>query len=162
MLNLLKKRLKNEKGLTLVELLAVIVILAIVAAIAIPAIGNIIDNSRYKAAKADAIIILEAANIYFTDNPSKSEVKISELKTSGYVENLGTFKDDNNGKVTKNNNNGKELALTGVAKISDGKTIEFTNATIEKISEDSRSAKEAFGSRNSATIPSGSGQSGGN
>lgn len=37
-------RVKNEKGLTLVELLAVIVILAIVAAIAIPAISNVIDN----------------------------------------------------------------------------------------------------------------------
>ena len=42
----MKQILKNEKGLTLIELLAVIVILAIVAAIAVPAIGNIIENSR--------------------------------------------------------------------------------------------------------------------
>ena len=38
----MKKQLNNEKGLTLIELLAVIVILAIIAAIAVPAIGNII------------------------------------------------------------------------------------------------------------------------
>ncbi len=40
----LKKLLKNQKGFTLVELLAVIVILGIIAAIAIPSIGNIIDK----------------------------------------------------------------------------------------------------------------------
>ena len=48
----LQKRLKNEKGLTLVELLAVIVILGIIAAIAVPSIGNIIDNSRDKCGKS--------------------------------------------------------------------------------------------------------------
>ncbi|NKZ30426.1 prepilin-type N-terminal cleavage/methylation domain-containing protein [Ureibacillus thermosphaericus] len=144
----MKKRLKNEKGLTLVELLAVIVILAIVAMIAVPAIGNIIDNSRYKAAKADAIMILEAANIYFTDNPSKTEVAIKELNESGYVENLGTFKRESGGKV----NNGKPLTLNGTATISGEKTVKFTNATIEKISEDERSAKEAFNGGTSAEI----------
>lgn len=35
----IKKLLKNQKGFTLVELLAVIVILGIIAAIAIPSIG---------------------------------------------------------------------------------------------------------------------------
>ncbi len=42
----LQKRLNNEKGLTLVELLAVIVILGIIAAIAVPSIGGIIENSE--------------------------------------------------------------------------------------------------------------------
>lgn len=41
-----KKLLKNEKGLTLVELLAVIVILAIIAAIAVPAIGILLISRR--------------------------------------------------------------------------------------------------------------------
>ncbi|RQW74535.1 prepilin-type N-terminal cleavage/methylation domain-containing protein [Lysinibacillus composti] len=89
--NLLKKRLGNEKGLTLIELLAVIVILAIIAAIAIPAIGSIIDNSRGKAQVADAINILDAANLYFTDNPNDTDntVKGTELLSAGYVETLG-------------------------------------------------------------------------
>lgn len=65
MFNTLKKRIKNEEGLSLVELLAVIVILAIVAAIAIPAIGNIIESSRVKAAKADAANVLNAGQIFF-------------------------------------------------------------------------------------------------
>ncbi|WP_339174838.1 prepilin-type N-terminal cleavage/methylation domain-containing protein [Solibacillus sp. FSL R5-0691] len=63
MFNTLKKRIKNEKGLSLVELLAVIVILAIVAAIAIPAIGNIINNSRDKAEISDAINIIAGGKL---------------------------------------------------------------------------------------------------
>ena len=73
MLKLIKKRLKNQKGLTLVEVLAVVVILAIVAMIAIPAIGNIIENNRIKAIKADAVNIISAANIYFTDRGTKMD-----------------------------------------------------------------------------------------
>lgn len=60
---LLNKRLNNEKGLTLVELLAVIVILAIIAAIAIPSIGNIINRSEDKAILAEASNILAGAKI---------------------------------------------------------------------------------------------------
>lgn len=67
MFNTLKKRIENEKGLSLVELLAVIVILAIVAAIAIPAIGNIIANSKAKSEISDAIQILNAAKMYELD-----------------------------------------------------------------------------------------------
>lgn len=76
MKKLIKKRL-NQKGLTLIELLAVIVILAIVAAIAIPAIGNIISNSRVGAIKGDAQTALSAANIYFTDNGSANGTVVS-------------------------------------------------------------------------------------
>lgn len=64
MRNFLKKRLKNERGLTLVELLAVIVILAIVALIAFVMIGNIIENSRKDAHVANAQQLIEAAKLY--------------------------------------------------------------------------------------------------
>lgn len=40
---------KNEKGITLIELLAVIVILGIIAAIAVPAVGSMISKSRVNA-----------------------------------------------------------------------------------------------------------------
>ena len=59
----MKKRIKNEKGLTLIELLAVIVILAIIAAIAIPAIGNIINNSKDKATISEALNIVAGAKL---------------------------------------------------------------------------------------------------
>lgn len=57
------KHVKNQKGLTLVELLAVIVILGIIAAIAVPAIGNIIENSRKDAHVANAESLYNAARL---------------------------------------------------------------------------------------------------
>lgn len=65
--NLLNKKLKNEKGLTLIELLAVIVILAIIALIAIPAIGSIISNSKSKAILSDATTIIAGAKTAIAD-----------------------------------------------------------------------------------------------
>lgn len=69
-----KKLLKNEKGLTLVELLAVIVILAIIAAIAVPAIGNIINKSKDRAILAEASNILAGAKIAYIDGACKSDI----------------------------------------------------------------------------------------
>jgi len=60
----MKKLLKNKKGLTLVELLAVIVILGIVAAIAIPSIGKVIENSKKNADRASYDMIVDAATRY--------------------------------------------------------------------------------------------------
>ncbi|MFE3576607.1 prepilin-type N-terminal cleavage/methylation domain-containing protein [Lysinibacillus sp. NPDC059133] len=70
-----KKLLKNQKGLTLIELLAVIVILAIIAAIAIPAIGNIINNSKDKAILSDAAGLLSGAKIAIADGACSETVK---------------------------------------------------------------------------------------
>jgi type IV pilus assembly protein PilA len=70
MIKMLKNKLKEEKGLTLIELLAVIVILGIIAAIAIPSIGKVISNSKDKAQIAEAIQIIDAARLSHADDPS--------------------------------------------------------------------------------------------
>ncbi len=150
-----KKLVKNEKGLTLVELLAVIVILAIVAAIAVPAIGNVIENSRYKATKSDAITVLNAANIYFTEKQTNEKgeavesVTIEELNDAGYLEDPGTFADGNvadgnvkEAKVTKATGGN---TLDATATYSGDVKVKFVNATIQDITKDERSAKEARG-----------------
>ncbi|AOM82354.1 pilus assembly FimT family protein [Salisediminibacterium beveridgei] len=69
----MKKFLKNQKGLTLVELLAVIVILGIIAAIAVPAIANIIDNSRKDAQIANAEAMYDAARLAVVGENVNSE-----------------------------------------------------------------------------------------
>lgn len=132
----LQKRLKNEKGLTLVELLAVIVILGIIAAIAVPSIGNIVENSRVKAIKADALMVLSAAEMYYIDNPdATSPVTIKALKDAGFLDDYGSFA-------------GVETSATGVTLVStgtgntltaDGKngkaTLKFDGATKEAINK---------------------------
>ena len=64
------KMLKNQKGMTLVELLAVMVIIGIIAAISIPAIGGLLENSRKDSMIADATALQEAARLYVVSNES--------------------------------------------------------------------------------------------
>lgn len=91
--NLLNKKLKNEKGLTLIELLAVIVILAIIALIAIPAIGNIISNSKSKAVLSDATTIISGAKTAIADGVCGAPADDKSVTCTGeqlkdYVEGL--------------------------------------------------------------------------
>ncbi|MGK4151852.1 prepilin-type N-terminal cleavage/methylation domain-containing protein [Kurthia gibsonii] len=92
MRNLLNKKLKNEKGLTLIELLAVIVILAIIALIAIPAIGSIVSNSKSKAVLSDATAIIAGAKTAITDGAcgaaSNGEVICEKAELADFVEDV--------------------------------------------------------------------------
>lgn len=65
------KTLKNQKGITLVELLAVMVIVGIIAAISIPAIGNLIENTRKDAYIAIGQNLQESARLVASQNADK-------------------------------------------------------------------------------------------
>ncbi|WP_214875300.1 prepilin-type N-terminal cleavage/methylation domain-containing protein [Exiguobacterium sp. CH10] len=90
------KQLKDERGLTLVELLVVVVILGIIAAIAVVAIGGIIENSKKDAMVADAKQMVSAAKLYTASNPVsdsttmkfKGTVDSGEADGTTYVDNL--------------------------------------------------------------------------
>lgn len=144
-----KKLFKNEKGLTLVELLAVIVILGIVAGIAVPSVMNIMQKSKVNAVKADAIQILSAAKTYAASNPDDAEISESEIadyisksklntSTSTTVEDFTvavldegeTFKLTTKDKVTVNN---ATLTFTGATTAGINENKEFKgNITINK------------------------------
>ncbi|GAA0498385.1 hypothetical protein GCM10008986_26850 [Salinibacillus aidingensis] len=134
---MLKKTLKKEKGFTLIELLAVIVIIAIIAAIAIPAIGNIIQNSREDGVKSDALQILEAAQLYKMEvNPASADdgtdttVKASELETQGYLE---LSNDDFNDAEV--NLSAQPITIT-VDVQAGNTTLSFDGATKQEINDD--------------------------
>lgn len=135
----LKKHLKNEKGLTLVELLAVIVILGIIAAIAVPSIGNIIENSRIKAAKADALNAISAGQLYFAEN-DETEVTLEKLQTEGYMKDLGTLESGKTTGKVINATATDAIKINATATYKDGKTVTFTNATVKQIN-DSKNAE---------------------
>jgi type IV pilus assembly protein PilA len=86
--NIMKKWFKNAKGLTLVELLAVIVILGIVAAIAVPAIGSTISKSKVNADASTVKLIQDAGYRYaITENISATKtMTVAELVTAGYLQ----------------------------------------------------------------------------
>lgn len=143
----IQNKLKEQKGLTLIELLAVIVIIAIIAAIAIPAIGNLIENSRNGAVKADYQNALAAANIYFTENNSATgaTVTVGVLAgttagaTTSYLEDKGSLADGvtitkavGGNKISGATTDGKyeiKTAMTN-AQITAKKNKDFTGTTI--------------------------------
>jgi type IV pilus assembly protein PilA len=90
MLKNIKKRLKDQRGVTLVELLAVIVILGIISAIAVPNIGRIIDNTKADAHIANAQQVGNAAKLYITSkkNSTGETVTLKTLIDEGYIEPL--------------------------------------------------------------------------
>lgn len=71
------KQLKDERGLTLVELLVVVVILGIIAAIAVVAIGGIIENSKKDAMVADAKQMVSSAKLYTASNPKAATLNFA-------------------------------------------------------------------------------------
>ncbi|WP_261133096.1 type II secretion system protein [Bacillus sp. Marseille-Q3570] len=82
-----KSMVKSERGFTLVELLATIVILGIIAAIAVPSIGKLIENTKEDTHKANAMQIIEAARLYvLSEDPSATSVNAQTLSREGFLE----------------------------------------------------------------------------
>lgn len=121
----------KKQGFTLVELLAVIVILAVIAIITIPLIGDVIEKSKKGALEDSAYGIVEAANLYYTENIVEG---IEEPIIFDFVkgEQTSTLKLEYKGKVEEGkvilNTNGKVVLC-----ISDGKYYAYKNQEESKV-----------------------------
>lgn len=80
------KLLKKEKGMTLIELLAVIIIIAIILAIAIPIIANVIGNSRDQADVSEALNIISAAKLKYAQENTSGEASYTDSQLAGYID----------------------------------------------------------------------------
>ena len=82
----------NKKGLTLIELLTVIVILSILMVILFPTVKSLLGSSKSKVKSADEKSVREAAEMYVADHITnfstngESYLTIQTLIDSGYLE----------------------------------------------------------------------------
>jgi len=80
----------NNKGFTLVELLAVVAILVIIMLVAIPNISSSIERTRNKQDEGTKKIIESAARLYYskyrgTITSSDCKISVNTLKDEGYL-----------------------------------------------------------------------------
>ncbi|WP_191560715.1 type IV pilin protein [Metabacillus idriensis] len=137
-----KKMLKNERGLTLIELLAVVVILGIIAAIAVPSIGNVIQKSKDDAVHAESVQVLDAAKLLVaTQNPEGTNIYSNIPDTTGAKEDLNEYLDGvDKYAITVTNTNGK-YTYTNIKVIKGSKEIEYDDEaklrskTVKTVSE---------------------------
>ena len=133
--------MKNKKGFTLVELLAVIVILGVLLMIAVPAVQNVIKKTKNNATQKQAELFIDAAKKMAIIDEATSDMviyKLSDLDSSvdknrftGMVVALkenGSYKyyiylnDSVNKKTIGNNNNNDIFEFASEDKINENVT----------------------------------------
>ena len=110
----------NNKGFTLVELLAVLVILIAISSIAIPTISSSLERSKDKQTKAKEKLLLSAAELYITDHrnaitaPNETcYIEENDLITEKYIDK--DEEENNTNRIIEYNIDSKELKIVKVS-----------------------------------------------
>ncbi len=83
--------MRNEKGFTLIEIIAVLVILGILAAVAVPRYMDVAAQAKISAAKAEVAEMKSSLNMayakYFMSNSSMPTDGAQVITTAGFTDN---------------------------------------------------------------------------
>ena len=131
--------LRNKKGFTLVELLAVIVILAIILAIAVPTISTLIANQKKSAFAAGVKMMIKGADyIVLTDGTLGAGLTAANFGGSTTDYPTVTYSVDANKIVTMTVTGGGQFAgcitgskTTGGTPVTVADAVTFATVTVE-------------------------------
>lgn len=130
--------MKNNKGFTLVELMAVIVVLAIVIAIAVPTYGKIkrsIDKKNYE----NKVSLIKVAAAKFAEDTNITATFVKELIEQGYLQ-----ADDEEGHIYGIDKDYNKIILDCFVVLSERKDGLFYSDFIEKDYSDSSEGNESI------------------
>ena len=87
---MVREKLKDNRGFTIIELVAVIAILLIITAIAMPSITSLFGRTEEKISKEKERAFISAARDYVSDNynninNSPCNIALSDLNSLGYL-----------------------------------------------------------------------------
>lgn len=118
--------MKNEKGFTLIEIIAVLVILGILAAVAIPRFFNLQDEARNKAAEGAVAALQSTATMAYSQQLLNGTANSTRWTPPAGTTNIGDYW----GTITGATPNVVAVRITGPSKLLNGVNSTYDRKTI--------------------------------